>query len=71
MILRMYGVENLQKMIRHHIALSEWFDAAVKSDPRFEVLTPTRFGLTCFRLAGVKKAVNQQLMETVNATGEI
>ena len=37
MVLRLYGIENLQKYIRNHIKLAEHFEALVCEDPRFEV----------------------------------
>eukprot|EP00878_Enallax_costatus_P025982 GHUV01027848.1.p1 GENE.GHUV01027848.1~~GHUV01027848.1.p1 ORF type:complete len:388 (+),score=81.82 GHUV01027848.1:52-1215(+) len=36
-VMRMYGAVKLQDMIRHHIALGEWFAQQVSADPRFEV----------------------------------
>jgi glutamate/tyrosine decarboxylase-like PLP-dependent enzyme len=56
-------------MIRHHIALGQWFADQVAGDDRFEVVFPPRFGLTCFRLKGADNAKNKQLMEAVNAQG--
>lgn len=70
MILRMYGVTNLQQMIRHHMALADWFATAVTADERFELAAPPRFGLVCFRLKGVDNAVNKALLEAVNESGE-
>ena len=37
MVLRLYGIENLQKYIRNHIKLAEHFEALLCEDPRFEV----------------------------------
>eukprot|EP00877_Chromochloris_zofingiensis_P002321 jgi/Chrzof1/1208/Cz01g44220.t1 len=71
MILRMYGVTNLQQMIRHHMALADWFATAVTADERFELAAPPRFGLVCFRLKGVDNAVNKALLEAVNESGDI
>ncbi|TXG63911.1 hypothetical protein EZV62_010905 [Acer yangbiense] len=36
MVLRLYGLENLQCYIRNHIQLAEHFEALVAQDPRFE-----------------------------------
>lgn len=65
----MYGAEKLQGMLRHHIALGQWFAQQVAADDRFELAAPPRFGLTCFRLAGGNNEANKRLVETVNATG--
>lgn len=37
MVLRLYGVENLQSYIRNHINLAKQFEDLVAQDPRFEV----------------------------------
>jgi tyrosine decarboxylase len=37
MVLRLYGVENLQSYIRKHIELAKYFEELVISDSRFEV----------------------------------
>jgi glutamate/tyrosine decarboxylase-like PLP-dependent enzyme len=58
-------------MVRHHIALGQWFAEQVAADERFELVTPPRFGLTCFRLKGADNAANKQLLEAVNADGEL
>ena len=33
-VLRMYGAERLQEMVRHHIALGEWLGQQVQADNR-------------------------------------
>ncbi|KAI6673489.1 hypothetical protein NL676_001395 [Syzygium grande] len=62
MVLRLYGVQNLQQYIRNHIELARQFEDLVSQDPRFELrmpksltnlytLSPPRiFSLVCFRL---------------------
>lgn len=37
MVLRLYGVENLQSYIRNHIKLAQQFEDLVGQDSRFEV----------------------------------
>lgn len=69
-VMRMYGAEKLQAMLRHHIALGQWFAQQVAADERFELATPPRFGLTCFRLKNETNAANKQLVDLVNSTGE-
>ncbi|KAK9281335.1 hypothetical protein L1049_004234 [Liquidambar formosana] len=39
MVLRLYGLENLQSYIRNHIKLAKHFEELVAQDPRFEVNT--------------------------------
>nr|CAD7405943.1 unnamed protein product [Timema cristinae] len=49
-VLRLYGVEGLQKHIRSQIALAHEFADLVSSDPAFELVTEVSMGLVCFRL---------------------
>ncbi|ONK70858.1 uncharacterized protein A4U43_C04F2250 [Asparagus officinalis] len=77
MVLRLYGLENLQPYIRNHIKLAEEFKQLVNSDSRFEVVTPRTFSLVCFRLLpqpdhqddGYK--LNYNLLDAVNFSGKI
>lgn len=38
MVLRLYGLQNLQRYIRNHIKLAELFEELVAADFRFEVM---------------------------------
>lgn len=40
MVLRLYGLENLQCYIRNHINLAKYFEGLVAADSRFEVDRP-------------------------------
>ncbi|KAH6766673.1 Pyridoxal phosphate transferases superfamily protein [Perilla frutescens var. hirtella] len=77
MVLRLYGLENLQAYIRNHIELARKFEELVNLDPRFEVAAPRRFSLVCFRLLSAENNVeranqlNRELLEAVNSTGEL
>ncbi|XP_065615715.1 phenylacetaldehyde synthase isoform X4 [Quercus suber] len=77
MVLRLYGIENLQCYIRNHIKLAEHFEGLVAQDPRFEVVTPRIFSLVCFRLLPPRnnedndKKLNNDLLEAINSTGKI
>uniref|UniRef100_A0A0A9F7V1 Uncharacterized protein n=1 Tax=Arundo donax TaxID=35708 RepID=A0A0A9F7V1_ARUDO len=77
MVLRLYGVENLQSYIRKHIALAEQFEQLVISDSRFEVVTPRTFSLVCFRLLALVsdqddgRKLNYDLMDAANSSGKI
>jgi aromatic-L-amino-acid/L-tryptophan decarboxylase len=76
-VIRSYGVEGLQAIIRRHVALAgelaSWVDAA----PDFERLAPVPFGLVCFRYRppGVAEEeldrLNERLLAAVNATGRV
>ncbi|XP_008553493.1 aromatic-L-amino-acid decarboxylase [Microplitis demolitor] len=51
-VLRLYGVEGLQKHIRHSVNLAKRFESLVESDERFEIITERSMGLVCFRVKG-------------------
>jgi aromatic-L-amino-acid decarboxylase len=70
MIVRHYGVEGLQAVIREHVRMAKVFAALVEADPRFEVVAPVPLSTVCFRLrAG--DAETQALIDRVNATGRL
>jgi len=50
MVLRSYGVQGLQDYIRHQVMLARQFEALVRDDDRFHVVTEDALGLVCFRL---------------------
>ncbi|XP_011859981.1 PREDICTED: aromatic-L-amino-acid decarboxylase-like isoform X2 [Vollenhovia emeryi] len=69
-VLRLYGVENLQKYIRSHVAQAHEFEALVLSDPRFEIIGEVVMGLVCFRLKGSNE-LNEALLKKINDAGNI
>ncbi|KAJ6833589.1 tyrosine decarboxylase 1 [Iris pallida] len=77
MVLRLYGLENLQSYIRNHIKLAQQFEELIGYDSRFEVVAPRTFSLVCFRLLpppnhedeGYK--LNYSLLDAVNSSGEL
>lgn len=77
MVLRLYGLENLQSYIRNHIDLAKCFEDLVAQDSRFEIVTPRIFSLVCFRLLPPHNdetyatKLNHDLLDTVNSTGKI
>jgi len=68
-VIRHYGVEGLQALVRHHVALAEQFESWVRQDPAFEVVAPRPLNLVCFRLRGSDEA-NEQLLQRINASGK-
>jgi len=68
LVLRHYGAERLRAMIRSHVALAAELAGWIGADPRFELAAPVSLGLVCFRHRG-GDAVNQELMERLNAGG--
>ncbi|KAL5712096.1 hypothetical protein ACHQM5_014300 [Ranunculus cassubicifolius] len=77
MVLRLYGVQNLQSYIRNHIELAKHFEQLVLLDPRFEIVAPRTFSLVCFRLVSpqtndiVGNKLNRDLLNVVNSTGKV
>ena len=69
-VLRCYGREGLQAMIREHLRLAALFEDWVRSEPGWEICAPRPFSLVCFRRDGSDEE-NEKLLERVNATGEV
>ncbi len=69
-VIRHYGVEGLQFHVRRHVELAQQFVGWVKEDKRFELAAPVPLNLVCFRHRG-GDAVNQGLMERLNASGDL
>ncbi len=69
-ILRCYGREGLQAMIREHVRLAELFEGWVRDEPGWELCAPRPLSVVCFRREGSDEE-NERLLERVNATGEI
>nr|XP_016503619.1 PREDICTED: tyrosine decarboxylase 1-like isoform X1 [Nicotiana tabacum]XP_016503621.1 PREDICTED: tyrosine decarboxylase 1-like isoform X1 [Nicotiana tabacum]XP_016503622.1 PREDICTED: tyrosine decarboxylase 1-like isoform X1 [Nicotiana tabacum] len=77
MVLRLYGMEKLQAYIRNHIELARHFEELVAQDQRFEIVTPRKFSLVCFRLLPPQSNedyannLNHDLLDAVNSTGKL
>ena len=69
-ILRCYGREGLQRVLREHVRLAELFASWVDAEPGWELVAPQRFSLVVFRRDGSDEE-NERLVERVNASGEI
>ncbi len=69
-VIRHYGVAGLQHHVREHIALAQEFAAWVAADSNFELVVNAPLNLVCFRHVG-GDAVNQALLERLNATGAL
>ena len=69
-VLRCFGREGLQAMIREHVRLAAEFERWVEAEPGWEVSAPRLFSLVCFRREG-SDADNEALLERVNASGEV
>jgi aromatic-L-amino-acid decarboxylase len=69
-VIRSFGVEGLQNMVRRHVALAQEFAGWVKADERFELAAPHPLNLVCFRHRG-GDAINQRIMDRVNESGKM
>jgi aromatic-L-amino-acid decarboxylase len=69
-VLRYYGREGLQSILREHVRLATEFGRWVEAEPGWEVCAPRHFSLVCFRREGTDEE-NEALLERVNASGEI
>jgi len=69
-VLRCYGCEGLQEVIRRGIRLAELFEGWVGDEPGWELSAPRPFSVVCFRRDG-SDGENESLLERVNAGGEV
>jgi aromatic-L-amino-acid/L-tryptophan decarboxylase len=69
-VMRAYGRQGLQGLIREHVRLAQLFASWVEADPSWEIVAPYPFSVVCFRLRG-GDAENEALLRRVNETGEV
>ncbi|HSP71383.1 MAG TPA: pyridoxal-dependent decarboxylase, partial [Gaiellaceae bacterium] len=67
-VMRHYGREGLQALIREHVRLAQLFAEWVEAEPGWEIVAPHPFSTVCFRHT---EADNDAIVERANATGEI
>ncbi|HEX5819755.1 MAG TPA: pyridoxal-dependent decarboxylase [Gemmatimonadales bacterium] len=77
-VIRSYGVEGLQAVIRSHCDWATEFAGWLGADARFELVAPVPFALVCFRLRSrpgegdaEADARTKSLLERANATGHV
>ena len=77
-VIRSYGVEGLQSIIREHIRIGHWLKNEIDNDPNFEVLAPVPLNLVCFRFRpddvtdeARLNEINAHLLESLNQSGQI
>jgi aromatic-L-amino-acid/L-tryptophan decarboxylase len=69
-VIRSYGVQGLQSMVRRHVSAAQQFRAWISDDSRFELMSPSDLNLICFRLKGDDLA-NEELLKGLNASGKV
>jgi aromatic-L-amino-acid decarboxylase len=67
-VLRYFGRERIQAMLRSHIQWAQQFAKLVDEHPDFERVAPVPFSVVCFRYKGSDEE-NKKIIENVNATG--
>jgi aromatic-L-amino-acid decarboxylase len=75
-VIRFYGVEGLQKMVREHIRLAELFKGWIEQHEHFELMAPVNVSLVCFRLNDGRSEealtdLNRKFLESINQTGKV
>ncbi len=68
-VLRYYGREGIEDLLRSQIAWGQELAGWVDADPLFERAAPAPFSVVCFRYKGTDEQ-NQRLLERINAGGE-
>ncbi len=69
-VLRYFGLERIQAMLRSHIQWAKDLAALVDAHPDFERVAPVPFSVVCFRYKGSDDD-NKKILEEVNATGRM
>jgi aromatic-L-amino-acid decarboxylase len=71
-VLRYFGRQRIEAMLRQHIQWARDFAALIESDPKhqFEVVAPVPFSVVCFRFRGSDDQ-NRAIMDRVNASGRV
>jgi aromatic-L-amino-acid decarboxylase len=70
MVLRHFGADGLRERLADHIRLAKMFERWVSEHPDFAVMAPAPFSVVCFRANGSDE-FNEQLLDRVNASGEV
>jgi len=68
-VLRYYGRDGLQTLIREHVRLAQLFASWVEEAPGWEVVAPHPFSVVCFRRDGSDEE-NEAILASVNASGQ-
>lgn len=75
-VLRYFGAEGIRARLREHVRLAQLFASWIDADPDWERVAPVPFSVVCFRAApreyvGNLDALNQRILEIVNASGDV
>ncbi len=76
-VIRYFGVEGIQNILREHLRLGKFFADLIDHHPEFERLAPTPFSTVCFRAKPDNLSekelndLNEKLMNKINETGKL
>jgi glutamate/tyrosine decarboxylase-like PLP-dependent enzyme len=76
-VIRAYGIEKLQAMLRQHIALAHELAAQIAAAPDFELTTPANLALLTFRYRPpgpdepALDRLNERLLHALNDSGRV
>jgi len=70
MVLRHFGADGIRKRLVEHMRLAQLFAGWVDASADFIRVAPVPFSVVCFR-ADADDALNERLLEAVNAGGEV
>ena len=69
-VMRYFGRERIEAILRSHIQWAQDFAALVDAHPKFERVAPTPLSVVCFRYKGSDEE-NRAILENVNASGRM
>ncbi len=75
-VLRNYGQEGLQQILKNHIDMAQYFKAKVEAHSEFEVMAPAPVSLVCFRFNDGQHTneelnqLNKDLLDMINQSGK-
>jgi len=77
-VIRTYGIEGLQQIIRAHIRFAQFFEAELQKIQGMEILAPVNLNVVCFRFVpnvnDSEKTINEynaKLLAQMNDTGKV
>ncbi len=74
MVVRHFGARGLRERLAEHVRLAQMFAGWVDASDDFERVAPVPFSVVCFRARAAREtadALNERILERVNAGGEI
>lgn len=69
-VMRYFGLERFQAVLRSHILWAQQFAAFIEAHPMFERVAPVSLSVVCFRYKGTDEE-NRAILEKINSTGRV